>query len=190
MVNWMFEGQGKLTVALTGLSYEGIWAKNSLAISKFSYQNGFSYTGEVFAPVFERTMSKTEILLNEKVFNAKLQAPISSDKYGLIQQAVTEKPFDISLIISDQGSLIDDSTFVTTEELDYFGQVTPNPKESTTQSPYGRIFQSDSLYEGQVMNKEANGIGRLSFLVNGKVVMVYGYWKDGLMIGSFKSVNN
>jgi hypothetical protein len=53
---------------------------------------------------------------------------------------VIEKPFKVSLIISDQGSLIDDSIFVTTEELDYFGQATPNPKESTTQSPYGRIF--------------------------------------------------
>jgi len=32
MKNWVFEGQGKLHVALTGLCYEGIWTKNSLAV--------------------------------------------------------------------------------------------------------------------------------------------------------------
>jgi hypothetical protein len=68
----VFEGQGKLHVALTGLCYEGIWTKNSLAVGKFSYQNGYTYTGKAFAPVFERKMSQTEIQLNEMVFNANL----------------------------------------------------------------------------------------------------------------------
>jgi len=35
--NWKFSGQGKLFVALTGLSYEGVWDKNSLAAGKLSY---------------------------------------------------------------------------------------------------------------------------------------------------------
>ena len=37
--NWMFDGQGKLSVALTGLSYEGVWTKNNLPKAKLSYQN-------------------------------------------------------------------------------------------------------------------------------------------------------
>jgi len=54
MKNWKFDGQGKFSVALTGLSYEGIWTQNSLPVGKFSYQNGFSATGQIWAPVFER----------------------------------------------------------------------------------------------------------------------------------------
>jgi hypothetical protein len=50
--NWMFNGQGKLSVALTGLSYEGVWTKNNLPKAKLSYQNGFSYKNNNFAPVF------------------------------------------------------------------------------------------------------------------------------------------
>jgi len=103
---------------------------------------------------------------------------------------VLATPFNISLILSDQGSLIDDSTFVTPESLDYFGQVSPNPKASSTLSPYARIFLDDSLYEGQVKNQEANGIGRIVVLDKAVdkadvAVIVYGYWKDGSMIGSF-----
>jgi hypothetical protein len=52
--NWEFHGQGKLSVALTGLSYEGVWDKGNLSVGKFAYQNGFSYKGNKFTPVFER----------------------------------------------------------------------------------------------------------------------------------------
>jgi hypothetical protein len=72
MINWMFDGQGKFSVALTGLQYEGIWTKNTLSVGKFSYQNGFTCKGHIWAPVFERKMSTTETLLKEKVFNAAL----------------------------------------------------------------------------------------------------------------------
>ena len=32
--NWQFDGPGKLSVNLTGLTYEGIWKKNNLAVEK------------------------------------------------------------------------------------------------------------------------------------------------------------
>jgi len=63
--------------------------------------------------------------------------------------------------------------------------VSPNPKESSTLYPYARIFSDDSLYEGQVKNKQANGIGRIVVLDKAEAIIVYGYWKDGSMIGSF-----
>jgi len=43
---------------------------------------------------------------------------------------------------------IDDQDFIKAKELDYFGQVTPNPKTSLSEFPFGRIFLNDSMYEG------------------------------------------
>ena len=88
----------------------------------------------------------------------------------------------MSKAVSKFGEMIlrNDKTLITSRALDYFGQDAKNSLVSG--SPFGRIFLNDSVYEGMVVNKQANGYGRLTYLEDGNIVKnMSGNWKDGVL---------
>ena len=69
---------------------------------------------------------------------------------------------------------------ISTKELNYFGQATPNTGASAVAQPFGRIFLKDALYEGQISARSAAGYGRLTLLgADGGVAQVWGKWSEG-----------